>query len=108
MKEWDGTKTPTEKNRYQARDGLYYNGYCGSPDWPEDVEADHVLKEMRKKGADPFIMRGAILNGKRMQVMCRSAACPGGCAVAYAEDDPELLICLRHEQVDHQIKDRSP
>lgn len=30
-----GRKKPTPTYGYQARDGLYYNGYCGSPDWTD-------------------------------------------------------------------------
>lgn len=29
----EGSKEPTTSKQYLAQDGLYYNGYCGSPDW---------------------------------------------------------------------------
>lgn len=34
-KEFDmeGSKVPTLSKAYLAKDGLYYNGYCGSPDF---------------------------------------------------------------------------
>lgn len=32
-----GTEKPTDSNRYLARDGLYYNGYCLSTDCAEDA-----------------------------------------------------------------------
>lgn len=43
-----GTEKPTESNRYQARDGLYYNSYCLSTDCAEDAFGEC----MRKMSAD--------------------------------------------------------
>lgn len=59
-----GTSKPTGNNRYKARDGMYYNGYLGSPDAADDFfgEAirlvaarieESIEKESRKK---PVIM----------------------------------------------------
>ena len=32
----------TETNGYLATDGLFYNGYCSSPDWQIDTEKKHI------------------------------------------------------------------
>ena len=46
-----GTKHPTPYNRYQARNGLYYNGYMQSNDLVEDMQPmyDEALAKLEKK-----------------------------------------------------------
>lgn len=46
-----GCAVPTDNHRYQARDGLYYNGYMESPDAIEDMkfERDKEIERMAMK-----------------------------------------------------------
>lgn len=41
----ESSDKPTDKLKYLARDGRYYNGYMGSSDAAEDLFGD-VFKEM--------------------------------------------------------------
>lgn len=49
-----GCAVPTGNHRYQARDGLYYNGYMGSPDLLEDMkpEWDKIVERIGRRMAE--------------------------------------------------------
>lgn len=44
-----GSDVETESCRYKARDGRFYNGYCGSPDWAKDVLGPDPFKKLKEE-----------------------------------------------------------
>lgn len=70
-----GVEKPEDYKQYQARDGLYYNGYIGSTDFIEDVDEhiwkpfrDQICKEIEKELNDPTLWdKDGTRNSKKQQ-----------------------------------------